>query len=265
MKTHRIAYPLIVITFIGMMSCNSHRGYSSEEDYANPIDSIIHNTFEDARLEDVVEYLVTHPQFLQESEPVGYVKYNSDVYIEQEQIWADGEEFRIYSIPYSTNYSTNHNTFVQYKKDGSINFHFFEDCLGSLEGLYRIHGKNKSSFYIIKTVLDVDHQGSIKWEFINAFSFKNGRLEKEQIFHANNKLYDSIELQCGGQRYLPLDYNSLSLISMNDFEGRYETPSIIIAEINNRDWPTGRGLKYEWKGDWFEYVGKCDYDANGMF
>ena len=35
--------------------------------------------------------------------------------------------------------------------------------------------------------------------------------------------------------------------------------------INENDWPTGYGLKYQWDGHCFQYVGKCKYDANSCF
>ena len=51
---------------------------------------------------------------------------------------------------------------------------------------------------------------------------------------------------------------------MDYFEWGDGTPTFVIAEINENDWPTGYGLKYKWNGNYFEYVGKCHYEANDI-
>ena len=88
---------------------------------------------------------------------------------------------------------------------------------------------------------------------------------KEKLFHAKGKEYDIIEVECGGQRDCPLDFENIDMIYLSDFEEYVDVPIFIIAEINENDWLTGYGLKYQWDGNHFEYVGKCRYDADGMF
>ena len=92
---------------------------------------------------------------------------------------------------------------------------------------------------------------------------QGNRLVKEKLFHAKERQYDNIEVCCGGHRYLPLDFGEMVLIGIEETEESGDVPMFVIAEINDADWPTGLGLKYVWKGDCFEYVGKCKYDANG--
>ena len=91
---------------------------------------------------------------------------------------------------------------------------------------------------------------------------ENGQYYSDVSFTKNGQ-YDHIELQCGGQRNCPLDYTNLKLIGLYNFDDNQSLPMVVITIVNENDWPTGYGMKYVWKGSFFEYVGKCDYDANG--
>ena len=242
---------------------NNRSNENKDVVYENPIDSIIHNTTEDNRFEEVQSFLINHPNFVNNSDAVGYHKYLMDDY-EKSIIWEDCEDIRVYSIPCPTQYETLHRNIIQFINDGAIDTRFLQDNEGGLEKLVSIKSKEGKTFYIIKTSLNVELQGSMAWEFINAFSENNKKLSKEDLFHAKTKSYDFIEVGCGGQRDLPLDFYNLVLICMCNFDDRYETPSVVLAEINNNDWPTGNGLKYRWNGSFFEYIGKCKYDANDI-
>lgn len=270
MNKQLIAVLLLVLIAL-LMSCkgpdrrhaNNRINNNNDLVYENPIDSIIHNTTEENRFEEVQSFLICHPDFVNNSDAVGYHRYLFDD-PEKSVIWEDCEDIRVYSIPCPTLFATLNRNIIQFINDGTIDTQFLQDNEGGLERLVSIKSKEGKTFYILKTSLHVEHQGLVAWEHINAFSEINGRLSKEDLFHTKTKSYDYIEVGCGGQRYLPLDFYDLVLICMCNFEDRYETPSVVFAEINNNDWPTGNGLKYSWNGSSFEYIGKCKYDANDI-
>lgn len=252
-----------------LVSCG-HKTIASEDEkdneeevvYDNPIDSIIHSTDVDNRFEEVCQFLSSNPDFIYNSNCIGYFTYDE---MDRSVLWKDCKKFRIYSIPFETNYSTQYRNIIQYKEaDMNLDTSSLQDNVEGLDDLYEIKGKNGKVYYILKTKTYVYHQGAIYWESITAFSIENGRFVKEKIFHAKEKEYDNIEVNCGGQRECPLDYGNIVLIYFPDNEECNEPSIFIIAEINENDWPTGYGLKYQWDGNSFEYLGKCHYDADGI-
>lgn len=232
--------------------------------FDNPIDSIIHSTYTDTRMEEVYKYLFTHPDFVNYSDNVGYYRFEPSV-DEKVVIWKDCGPFRLYSIPCETQYASIRCNFIQYKNNGELDTLLLQDEMGGMEELYQVKSKDGKSNYVLKTSYFVEHQGAIKWEFISAFSLEKGCLVKEQLFHAKNANYNRIKVEGGGQRWPPLNFNGLSLIGLSGFENEKEVPFFVIAVVNENDWPTGDGLKYQWDGICFQYVGKCKYDANGLF
>lgn len=235
---------------------------SEDGEYENPIDSIIQNTTEDIRWDEVYRYLTNHPDFVNQSDSTGYRYLCDDC--ERQMVWKDCGDIRVYSIPCPTMYATCCCNIIQFRDNGRLDTGFFENNDGGMENLYAIRNRLGKTYYILKTRIDVEHQGMIVWECISSFSVERGHLVKENLFHAKNRKYDCVEVECGGQRYLPLNYQNVVLISMSQFEDGVDNPAFVIAEINSNDWPTGYGLKYEWDGTWFEYVGKCPYDVDGF-
>ena len=257
------------LMLFAIVSCGNHVNNDYEEEvdecgYSNPIDSIVSQTTEDIRLDEVYKYLIAHRDYIDNSDSVGYS--SSCGGYDNSLLWKDCGEIRVYSIPEISIHAILCSNFVQFKgKDGRIDTLFLEDNYGELEDICKIVSRNGKTYYFLKTKTLVCHQGAIKTECINAFSIENGRLVKEKLFHTKTKQYDAIEVECGGQRYLPIDYYHAVLICMDDFDGTYDNqPRVVIAEINENDWPTGYGLEYQWNGEWFDYVGRCNYDADGM-
>lgn len=273
MKTK--ALPLLLVTmfmlvFIASCGNNKNNDYkeSGECFFDNPIDSIVQNTEEDVRFDEVYKYLTAHPDFIGNSDSIAFQRFSceEDYDYDRCMLWKDCGDIRVYSIPCPSVYSSLASyccNVVQNKKTSIIDTVLLHDNLGGMESLYKIKNKNGETIYIIKTRLDIEHQGITNKECINAFSIVNGRFVRVKLFHAKSGHYDAIEVECGGQRYLPLDYNDVALICLDNFEeDDDDAPMFVIAEINENDWPTGYGLKYQWNGNWFEYVGKCHYDAD---
>ena len=262
----------IVLVSVTIASCGSNKNndYEKTEEciYENPIDSIVQNTEEDVRFNEVYNYLTTHPDFIGHSDSIAYQRFSCEGNADYDRcmLWKDCGDIRVYSIPCPSVYSSLASyccNIVQHKKTGIIDTVFLHDNFGGMECLYKIKNKSGKTIYIIKTRLDIEHQGIIVWEYINAFSIDNGKLENENMFYAKSGQYNSIEVECGGQRYLPLEYNDVVLIYLDNFDRNDEDVStVVIAEINENDWPTGYGLKYQWNGNWFEYTGKCLYDLD---
>lgn len=141
-----------------------------------------------------------------------------------------------------------------------------QDIDGRMKEFTEIKSNDGKTYYLIATDQYVEHQGTFLRETIYAFSLGKDGLVKENLFHSKNGQYDHIEVNCGGQRYCPLDYSRISLIQMPGSECHItEVPTVILAMINENDWPTGYGLKYQWDGYCFQYVGKCKYDADICF
>lgn len=63
-------------------------------------------------------------------------------------------------------------------------------------------------------------------------------------------------------RYCPLQWDDVILIVTFDLDNR-KLPTIIVSETNERDWPTGYGMEYEWTGRWFEQTRRRYYDVDG--
>lgn len=274
MCTNKSFKHLVIILLAAMMITSVLWGCSKKENssplkttpkeectefvFDNPIDEIINSNEVDTRFDEVYKFLVSHPDFATNSKSIGYRTFQNEPYY---LIWKDCGNIRIYSIPLETNYSTFFRNIIQFKDNGDIDTLSLQNILGELIGLYEIKSQTGKTYYLLKTELEVCHQGIVHWENISAFSVNNGKLVKEKLFHTNNGQYDHIELQCGGQRWCPLLFGEVSLIDVDELEGDY--PVITVEVVNEKDWPTGYGLKYEWAGDFFEYVGKCDYDADG--
>lgn len=267
-------YPHLIATMfisVAIVSCGSSKNndYEQGEDcfFDNPIDSIVQHTEVYNCFEYVYSYLVSHPDFVANSDSVGYHYYACNDY-ETAFLWKDCGDIRVYSIPWETVHSALGYNIVQIKgKDGKYKLDtvFLNDETGRMDNLFKVTCRTGKTYYILRTSTFTFHQGAIKWEKISAFSVDNGKLVKEKLFHTKTRQYDAIELECGGQRYIPIDYDNIDLICLDNFEGESDgVPVIVIAEINENDWPTGYGLKYQWNGEWFEYVGKCRYDADEM-
>ncbi len=255
-----------------LVSCrNSENNYpycdrdeSEECSPENPIDSIIHITDEEIRCHEVYKYLITHPEFINLSDSIGYHSYSCDD-CERCVLWKDCGIIRVYSIPCPLMYASYSYNIIQFRDKGSIDTTFLQDNIGQLDKLYEIRNKKGNVYYVLKTNAYAIRHGDVIEEYISAFSIKDGHLMKEKLFHANGRQYDVIEVVCGEERHPPLDYNSVILISLKHFDDGEGVPAFVIAEINNNDWPTGYGLKYQWNGDWFEYVGKCQYNVDDYF
>lgn len=263
---------VFVVTLVGitLYSC-SNGGEESvcpvEEnvmdcEYVNPIDSIIHTTQAEECFSVAYGYLKDNPDFVETSEDIGYYRFEFDG-PETAIIWKDLDEIRVYSIPEESNYTTYCHNIVQIRKDNEVvlDTTFLKDNFGWMKDLIEVNGRNGKLYYILNTDMYVSHQGEIYTESITAFSVENGRLVKENLFHAKDKQYDIIEVSCGGQRSCPLRYDDLKLISMDHVDDSDYSPTIIVALVNQKGWPTGYGLKYKWNGEWFEYDRRCEYDC----
>lgn len=253
---------------VAASACSGRSGENIDDNripYENPIDSILRNQSEPFRLEEVCRYLKDNPQFVHQSDSVGFHRcFSLDPTVRAEVLWQECGDIRIYSIPSPTMYATQYDNLVQFLDNGKFDSDFLQDDYGDVRGLFSIKSDTGKTFYILKTRVDVEHQGYVAWERISAFSISKGRLVKENLFRAGKRLYDAIELECGGQRDLPISFYCVVLIDVDGFEERPERPWFVVAEVNERDWPTGKGFKYQWNGRQFEYVGKCNYDADGV-
>lgn len=234
------------------------------DEYLNPMDSVVRNTVTYNRLGEVYGYLTRHPEFVHSSDSVGYGRSgagNDD----STMLWKDCEGLRVYTIPEDSHRASYHLNFIQFRNgEGRIDSTLLEDNAGGVVGFVSLKGRDGKIYFLVKTDLYYGHQGTAKCERICAFSIQGNRLVKEKLFHARGRQYDDIEVCCGGHRYFPLDFRETVLIGMNDYRFEGGDPVLVITEVNDADWPTGNGLRYEWKGDCFEYTGKCSYDANGI-
>ena len=255
-----------------MVSCGSNKNNESEQtdDYCfdNPIDSIVvHNADVSNLFDEVYGYLHSHPDFPSNSDSVGY-HYYACTDLDGALLWKECGNVRVYSIPWESIHSALGYNIVQIKdKDGSyrLDTTFLCEDYGRMDDLMMVVNRVGKTYYLLKTSVSTLHQGATQRQFIRNFSLENGNLVKENLFHTKTRQYDKIEVECGGQRYIPLDYGAVDLICMERYDDYDDgVPVVVIAEINENDWPTGFGLKYRWNGDWFEYVGKCHYDADGI-
>lgn len=174
----------------------------------------------------------------------------------------------IYSIPSDeycgyANYYRNTIKYRNYKNQTVLDSMLLHDDFGSIVDIYQVSASNGKPYYLVKTEFGVLHQGIVVTETIHALSFnEKGELVKVPLFKTRKASYDEITVSCGGQRWLPMDYDELCLIYVDaDFDNN-NIERILLTEINENDWPTGYGLEYTWNGNCFAYQGKCKYDAN---
>ena len=174
----------------------------------------------------------------------------------------------IYSIPSDeycgyANYYRNTIKYRNYKNQTVLDTMLLHDDFGSIVDIYQVSASNGKPYYLVKTEFGVLHQGIVVSETIHALSFnEKGELVKVPLFKTRKASYDEITVSCGGQRWLPMDFDELCLIYVDaDFDNN-NIERILLAEINENDWPTGYGLEYTWNGNCFAYQGKCKYDAN---
>ena len=174
----------------------------------------------------------------------------------------------IYSIPSDeycgyANYYCNTIKYKNYKNQTVLDTMLLHDDFGSIVDIYQVSASNGKPYYLVKTEFGVLHQGIVVSETIHALSFnEKGELVKVPLFKTRKASYDEITVSCGGQRWLPMDFDELCLIYVDaDFDNN-NIERILLAEINENDWPTGYGLEYTWNGNCFAYQGKCKYDAN---
>lgn len=174
----------------------------------------------------------------------------------------------IYSIPSDeycgyANYYRNTIKYRNYKNQTVLDTMLLHDDFGSIVDIYQVSASNGKPYYLVKTEFGVLHQGIIVSETIHALSFyEKGELVKVPLFKTRKASYDEITVSCGGQRWLPMDFDELCLIFVDaDFDNN-NIERILLAEINDNDWPTGYGLEYTWNGNCFAYQGKRKYDAN---
>lgn len=257
---------LIILLFLGCSAKGDTcavKENCSEHSFDNPIDSIIQSTDISNCYDAVCAFLSSHPDFSKKSKSVGYYKLSGDDE-ETHLLWRDFGAFRVYSIPDNMQWALTCRNIVIYADDNKhLDTLLLKEHNGCLEDFCEVKGSDGQVHYFLRTSLFVVHQGANLRETLSAFVLKNGRLVKEKSFHTKNGQYDHIELQCGGQRNCPLDYTNLKLIGLYNFDDNQSLPMVVITIVNENDWPTGYGMKYVWKGSFFEYVGKCDYDADG--
>lgn len=177
-------------------------------------------------------------------------------------------QISIYSIPSDeycgyANYYRNTIKYKNYKNQTVLDTMLLHDDFGSIVDIYQVSASNGKPYYLVKTEFGVLHQGIVVSETIHALSFnEKGELVKVPLFKTRKASYDEITVSCGGQRWLPMNFDELCLIYVDaDFDNK-NIERILLAEINENDWPTGYGLEYTWNGNCFAYQGKCKYDAN---
>lgn len=259
------------VIIVSMASCGSNNDHDYEQAgecfFDNPIDSIVQHTDASNRFDEVYRYLLSHPGFIDSSDAVGFYYYACNE-MENAPLWIDCGDIRLYSIPWESIHSALAYNIVQIKgktgEDG-LDTQFLKDNQSRMDYLFKVTDRMGKTYYVLKTNYFVSHQGVTYEEGLCAFSLENGQLVKEKLFHARSGQYDAIEVECGGHRYLPLDFSDVVLICLDNVdEDDNGVPVVVVAEINTNGWPTGFGLKYQWTGDCFEYVGKCHYDAEGI-
>lgn len=177
-------------------------------------------------------------------------------------------QISIYSIPSDEycGYADYCRNTIKYKNDKNqtvLDSMLLHDDFGSIVNIYQVFASNGKPYYLVKTEFGVLHQGIIVSETIHALSFnEKGELVKVPLFKTRKASYDEITVSCGGQRWLPLNFEELCLVYVDDNFGDKNIQRIVLAEINDNDWPTGYGLEYTWNGNCFAYQGKRKYDAN---
>lgn len=231
--------------------------------FDNPIDSIIHSVHIWDCYEEVCRYLLNHPDFVKRSDTVGYYQLDDD--FEPDLLWKDEGDVRVYSIPSELHYALLSRNIIQDKKTGALDTLSLQDEMGCMKDFNKIKSTEGKTYYVLRTSVFVVHQGANLRETLSAFSIENGTLVNEKIFRTKNANYDQIEVDCGGQRYCPLSFDQIDLVGLFNFEESDDVPTVVITNINENYWPTGDGLKYQWDGHCFQYVGKCKYDANGYY
>lgn len=224
--------------------------------FDNPIDSIVYTTRGQHRVVSVYLYLVEHPDFINNSD-----SYRRDT-IGSSFLWKDCGEIRVYAIPYNEMYEYNADYIVQYKNDGRYDCVSLEDLSGVMKDLRTIKGQDGTVYYVFISQLGVCRQGVHVQGYISAYSIKDSCLVKEKLFRTSKEQYDRIEVTCGGE--LPLDHDRLCLITFNTTNDSDKEVSFVVTELNDNYWPTGYGFKYRWNGSYFDYVGKCHYNANDL-
>lgn len=243
--------------------------------YENPIDSIVQyieniRTGDERRLfvtnlERVYDYLVKHPNFINNSDSIGYISYKFDNI--RCALWRDCGDIRVYTIPYSTNRGVIYRNIVQFKDDGraDTSFLYEEDNLGGMYDIIQLKDKNGKTHYLLFTQYLYDYCGRYYEEGVRAFSIEKECLMRDGLFHKNKKAYDELGASCGTPATeIPLDFEYVRLIYYNDSEYTDNIPTLIISETDGC-WPTCNGFKYLWNGECFEYVDKCTYAANGDY
>lgn len=174
----------------------------------------------------------------------------------------------IYSIPINEycGYAIGCRNIIRYmnnKNQMVVDTILLHEDEGTIMDLYRVTTTDGKPYYLVKTEFGVLHQGIIVSETIHALSFnEKGELVKVPLFKTRKASYDEITVSCGGQRWLPLNFEELCLVYVDDNIGDKNIQRIVLAEINDNDWPTGYGLEYTWNGNCFAYQGKRKYDAN---
>lgn len=269
MKNQRLVLTLGVLILTSLLvSCkgktkNFYDDYSDDyvkHGYENPIDSIVNTVDNKDCFTEVYKFLSSNSDFITNSQSVGYCTTDCFTF----KAWIGCDNIRVYSIPVEMD--CENSLFCKHigQFGNVLDTISFNNDLEYLEALQNTKTKDGKEYYLLKTTSETMHQGMVHSENIKAFSVKNGMLYKEKIFHTNNAEYDQIELSCGGQRWLPLDFEEINLIALPSMSDNEEPTTIIIAEINENAWPTGYGLKYVWDGTCFNYSGKCKYDANQL-
>lgn len=242
--------------------------------FYNPIDSIVYVMESERSDEDILifrmnpekiyHYLITHPDFIKNSDNVGYKNQLAEY--EAPLLWKDCGEIRLYSIPYSSNRGLIYRTIVQFKGDGRVDTSFFsEDDIYGLEDLFQLQDKKGKTHYILITRYYYEYFGTLFSQEISSFVIEDGKLVNDEIFHMEGEKVGKIGCSCGYMSEpVPLDLEALNMILYEDDKEMTDTPVIIIAETTPI-WPTGQGMKFQWNGNFFEYVGKCKYHANNLF
>lgn len=178
------------------------------------------------------------------------------------------DQVSIYSIPINEycGYAIGCRNIIRYmnnKNQMVVDTILLHEDEGTIMDLYRVTTTDGKPYYLVKTEFGVLHQGNIVSETIHALSFnEKGELVKVPLFKTRKASYDEITVSCGGQRWLPLNFEELCLVYVDDYFGDKNIQRIVLAEINDNDWPTGYGLEYTWNGNCFAYQGKRKYDAN---
>ena len=240
--------------------------------FANPIDSLVYY-MEKERDEDdyiefnrdprkIYEYLMTHPDFVKNSDSIGHKNYRSryETYL----LWKDCGDIRLYSIPYETNRGMAYRTIVQYREDGRVDTSFFEDELGGMEDIHQIVDRKGRKHYFLITRYYYEYDGDVLYHGINAFSIENGDLVDDSVFYKDGRFTAGLGEQCGDMAEpILVDLEGLNLVDFIEADDYYP-PRIIVAETSPV-WPTGNGFRYRWNGFYFEYVGIGRYNCNGVF